>query len=170
MYIVFRPLRLLLKALLTEATPQQMSLGLAMGILIGLVPKGNLLAVSLGMILAATQAQLAIAGGAAVTIMAASRWIDPFLDVVGSGMLSSAPLHGFWTWLYNVPGLPWTDFNNSIVLGGFLIGLVLLAPVYLGTQPMFARISPKIADYARRFRIVRALLGAEWADRVASVS
>jgi uncharacterized protein (TIGR03546 family) len=169
MFVILKPLRLLLKSLVTESTPRQMALGLAMGLLIGLVPKGNLLAIGLGIILAATRANLAIAAAAAVACMLASAWVDPVSDRIGAWVLSQPALQSFWTQLYNAPLLPWTDFNNSIVMGGFLLGLVLLWPVYRGAQPMFTKITPVVGAYARRFWLLRVLLGAEWADRFATV-
>ena len=47
MFLILRPLRLLFKALVTESTPTRMSWGLALGVLMGVVPKGNLLAMEL---------------------------------------------------------------------------------------------------------------------------
>lgn len=169
MFVIFRPLRLLLRALLAESTPRQMALGLALGILIGLVPKGNLLAIALGVMLAASTANLPIAAAAAVVCMFISRWIDPLSDGIGVWLLEQPALHGVWTQLYNLPLVPWTRFNNSVVLGGFVLGLGLLWPVYHGTQPLFAKYGPLIAAWARRRWLARVLLGAEWADRVAAV-
>jgi len=169
MFFILRPMRLLLKALIAESTPGQMAFGLAMGILIGLVPKGNLLAISLGVLLATTRANLAVAGAAAVCVMFASPLVDPLSDGIGYWILSQPSLQDFWTQLYNTPFMPWTDFNNTIVMGGFVLGLVLLIPVSRTSEPLFRRLTPAIAMYARRFWLLRVLLGAEWADRFAAV-
>ena len=66
MFIILRPLRLLLQAMVMQSTPRQMSLGFACGVLVGLVPKGNLLAIALGLCLAATRLNLAVAAFAAL--------------------------------------------------------------------------------------------------------
>jgi hypothetical protein len=42
MFLILRPIRLLLRAALMDSTPRQMSMGLAFGVLVGLIPKGNL--------------------------------------------------------------------------------------------------------------------------------
>ena len=72
MFLILRPLRLLFKALVIESTPTQMSYGLALGVLLGVVPKGNLLAVVLGFWIAATRVNLAITACAAVAATFAS--------------------------------------------------------------------------------------------------
>ncbi len=31
--------------------------------------------------------------------------------------------------MYNAPILPWTDFNNTVVCGGIVLGLVMFFPI-----------------------------------------
>ena len=166
MFAVLKPIRLLLRALVTESTPRQMSLGLALGMFIGLVPKGNLLAIALGICLAATRVNLSVAACAAVIFTMASGSLDSIFDQIGGGVLSQPGLQSFWGTLYNMPFMRWTDFNNTIVMGSFLSGLVLLWPVHRLSRPFFERYRGKFASHARRWKISRILLGAEWADRI----
>lgn len=169
MYVFLRPVRLLLLALLAQSTPRQMSLGMALGVLIGLVPKGNLLAISLGILLAMLRVNLGIAASAAVAMTFASVYLDPVSDIVGARVLAHPSLQSFWTQLYNTPLMPWTDFNNSVVMGSFLIGLALILPVHWLSRPVFAEYIAVVGVHARRWRLARILLGAEWADRLGSV-
>ena len=83
MFLILRPIRLLLRATLMDSTPRQMSLGLACGILVGLVPKGNLLAIALAMLLAATRLNLAVAGLGAMAAALIAVGCDSFFDRVG---------------------------------------------------------------------------------------
>lgn len=53
-----RPVRFFFKALVTDNTPSQLALGFALGVVIGLVPKGNLLAISLMVVLSAIRVNL----------------------------------------------------------------------------------------------------------------
>ncbi|MEZ6061649.1 MAG: TIGR03546 family protein [Planctomycetaceae bacterium] len=166
MFIVLKPLRLALKALLAQSSPRQMSLGLALGVLVGLVPKGNLLAVFLGVFLAATRVNLGIAAAAIVAVTFASTLLDPLSDRLGSWLLTMPALQNVWTQLYNAPVMPWTAFNNSVVLGSFVIGLLAVYPVHRCSRPVFEKYSKVVGPWARRFWLTRVLLGAEWADRL----
>ena len=65
--------------------------------------------------------------------------------------------------------MPWTDFNNSIVLGSLVIGLLLLYPMYRLSKPVFARYTVKVAAWAKRYWLTRVLLGAEFAERLGGV-
>jgi uncharacterized protein (TIGR03546 family) len=169
MFFLLRPLRLLLKAVTTESTPGQMSFGLALGVLVGLVPKGNLLAVVLGMLLASTRVNLAVAGAAVVAASFASVFLDGLFDRIGEIALTATALQPAWTWLYNQPFVPWTNFNNTIVMGSFLCGLILLWPIHRLSRPVFQRYSMRLAERARKWPLTKLLLGAEWADRMAAV-
>ena len=169
MFVIIRPLRLAIKALLAQSSPGQLSMGLALGVLVGLVPKGNLLAIALGMMLAATRVNLGIAGAAIVATTFASLLLDPVSDRIGVWLLSMPQLQNFWTQLYNTPAMPWTSFNNSVVLGSFVLGLILVYPIHRATRPLFERYTEPVAVWARKFWLTRAMLGAEWANRLGRV-
>ncbi len=169
MIFFLKPIRLALKALITEATPGQLALGFAMGVLIGLVPKGNLIAITLGIVLAASRANLGVAAATILGFSFLSGYVDPFSDQVCWWLLSHPSLTEMWANLYNRPVMPWTDFNNSIVLGSLVIGLLLLYPMYRLSKPVFARYTVKVAAWAKRYWLTRVLLGAEFAERLGGV-
>ena len=165
MFLILRPLRLLFKALVIESTPTQMSYGLALGVMMGIIPKGNLLAIVLGFCIAATRVNLAIAACAAVALTFASSWFDAAFDQVGVYVLDQPSLRAFWEAVYDTPMMPWTDFNNSIVMGSFVCGLLLVWPVHRISRPFFQKYTEKLARHVRHWWITKILLGAEWADR-----
>ncbi|RLT11812.1 MAG: TIGR03546 family protein [Planctomycetota bacterium] len=169
MFLILRPLRLLFKALVIESTPTQMSYGLALGVLLGVVPKGNLLAVVLGFWIAATRVNLAITACAAVAATFASSWFDTPFDQIGGYVLNQPALREFWDAVYDTPMMPWTDFNNSIVMGSFICGVLLIWPVHRVSRPVFQKYSEKIARHIRHWWITKLLLGAEWADRFGTI-
>src|SRR5262245_14109023 len=75
--IFLRPLRFLATALVLETTPRQLAWGFALGMLIGLIPKGNLIAVGLMMLFCALRINAA-AGTAAICLFTfAGMYLDP---------------------------------------------------------------------------------------------
>ena len=58
MYAWLRPVRALLTLLSSADSPRQIALGFALGMLVGLVPKGNLIAVALVTLLFAARVNL----------------------------------------------------------------------------------------------------------------
>ena len=166
MYFLIRPFRMMLKAVLGEAKAGQLALGFAFGLWIGMVPKGNLTAIVLGVIMASTRANLGIATATILLTSLGATLLDPVFDGVGGFLLSHPALQAMWTELYNMPVMPWTGFNNSIVLGSFLLGLAAVFPCYHYSKPYFKKYSEVVGKWARRYWLTRFLMGVEWADRL----
>lgn len=168
MFYLLRPVRFLAKAVTSESTPRQLALGFALGLLIGLVPKGNLIAVTLVVMLGAMKVNL----GAGMLAAFAFSWIgvltDPLTHRIGLSVLEVPSLRPFWTGLHNIPLMPWTHFNNTVVLGSFLLGVALMYPVYRLSEPLFAKYMPRVEERVRKFKVVQLLWGTEWAGRLGS--
>jgi hypothetical protein len=64
--------------------------------------------------------------------------------------------------------VPWTHFNNSVVLGSLLLGIALLYPVYRLSEPRFEKYAPKLEQRLKKFKVVKLLWGTEWAGRLGS--
>ena len=59
------------------------------------------------------------------------EWIfDPVFNTVGSSILEADGLKSLFTEMYNMPLVPLTRFNNSIVMGAGLTAIVLSPVIY----------------------------------------
>lgn len=164
---VLRPFRLFFKALVVDATPRQMAMGFALGVLVGLVPKGNLLAIGLMMFLCSLRVNLGI-GLATIFVMSwASILLDPITHRIGEFLLKHESLQPLWTTMYDTALFPWTDFNNTVVLGSFVLGVVAFSPLYLLSRPIFGLLTPRLVAWAQRFRLVALLWGGEMSGKLA---
>jgi len=55
--------------------------------------------------------------------------LDPLFDVIGYRILTEIPaLTPAFTKLYNMPVVPWSLFNNSIVMGSLVVSVALFIP------------------------------------------
>ena len=163
---LLRPFRLFARALTVDATPQQMALGMALGMLVGLVPKGNLLAAVLMIILCSLRINLAVGLMSAFVFSWASMLLDPITHQIGEFLLTHASLQSLWTLMYDASVLPWTDFNNTVVLGSFVLGLGLFGPVYLLSRPFFAVTTPRLSAWVKQFRLISLLWGGEFTGKL----
>ncbi len=122
--------------------PHQMAWGLALGLLLGLIPHGNLLTVALVTLVLCLNVNHAMVTlvGIAATFMATR--LDPYSHQVGQFVLLhpslAEPLANAW----QLPLAAWTDLNNTIVMGSFLIGVAALLPVYAFSYPLFRMLAP----------------------------
>ncbi|MBU2573737.1 MAG: TIGR03546 family protein [Elusimicrobia bacterium] len=124
-------IRQFIKGLTAETDPRQIGGGIALGFLIGLLPKANLTAQLLLVLLMALRVNLPMALMTMLAMTFINPLVDKLTDPIGYYLLSSQALYPLWTKLYNMPILPWTGFNNTVLLGGLVFGLVFMFPVYL---------------------------------------
>jgi uncharacterized protein (TIGR03546 family) len=157
----------LAKALIVETTPRQLAWGFALGMVIGLVPKGNLIAVALMTLFCALRINLAAGTGSIALFAWLGMYLDPVSHRLGHYLLTHESLQSLWTKLAGMKVVPWTDFNNTVVLGSTLIGLAALLPVYFATRPVFARIAPKLSEHIKKYRVVTVLYGGQLINRAA---
>ena len=163
---MLRPFRLFFKALVVDATPSQMAMGFALGVLVGLVPKGNLLAIGLMMLMCSLRVNL----GVGLATVFATSWIgvllDPISHRIGEFLLKNESLRPLWEEMYDTMLLPWTDFNNTVVLGSFSMGAAAFVPLYFLSKPVFGVLTPRLVTWAQRFRLVSLLWGGELTGKV----
>lgn len=121
----------LIVALNANTRPGEIGAGAAFGLLLALVPGGNLLWIALFILTFFLRLNMAMQ----VVLMGLLRLIaplaDPALDALGHAVLSLPLLRPLFTALQNAPVVPLSRFNDTLVMGGLLAGLVLWVPVFL---------------------------------------
>lgn len=127
----------------------QIAAGFAWGVLFGLLPAGAVWALLFLISMFFSHNQ----GGKifmTAVIKLASPLIYPFTDELGWFILHIEELKPVFTSLYNMPFVPWTRFNNTLVAGGAVAGIVLWLPSYFIMRALIpvyrAKILPKIAQ------------------------
>jgi uncharacterized protein (TIGR03546 family) len=122
--------------------PHQLAWAVALGLLLGVVPHGNLLAFGLVILVLSLKINHAMAGLTAVCATFLAVKLDPYSHEVGNFVLSHPQLEQTTQLAWSLPLIPWTDLNNTIVMGSFLIGLMSVVPVFLITYPIFRLAAP----------------------------
>lgn len=145
-----------LSILNSEESPKQIAAGFAFGAWIGLMPIKGLMPtafVFLSFLINVNLAILAVAAGIFKLIAFA---VDPIANQLGFFLLTKVPaLHPFWTQLYNLPVVPYTRFNNTIVLGSCVIGFLLLAPNYFFGKWLVHIYRTRFRDKVQQFKIMK---------------
>lgn len=136
------------RAIAGRRYPSQLAWAVAFGLLLGIVPHGNLLAVALLIMVLSLRLNHAMAGLTAIAATFAASYIDPYSHQLGSALLASPDVRSVAETAWTLPLIPWTNLNNTIVLGSLGLGIVALVPVFLVSYPVFkllAWLSP-VAD------------------------
>jgi uncharacterized protein (TIGR03546 family) len=162
---VFRPLKMLVAVFTGGGSPRAVAFGFAFGMMIGLLPKGNLTAAALSVVVLSTRANLAAATLAGFLFSWLAVWTDPLAHRLGSAVLTQPAWQSWFVRVYELPLMPWTGLNNTVVLGSLLLAIVLFYPIYRLTWLAFDRHHARLADTLQQYHVEKVLAGAEAAMR-----
>ncbi len=139
MLTLLKLLQSLFKTLHSDGTPGQVAAGIMLGAGIGLTPL--LSAHNLVLFAAIVLLNVSFGGGMlGLALFTPFGFIlDPLFDRIGLALLRQPALAGLWTDWYNIPLVPYTNFNNSVTLGSFTSWLVLTIPIYFAARVAIAR-------------------------------
>jgi uncharacterized protein (TIGR03546 family) len=150
----------MLRALVADRKPGAVAGGVAWGLLLALIPGGNLLWMTLFLV----SLLLSINTATELLFLAAFRLLvplaDPLLDRLGYALLSLPLLRPFFTRLLELPLAGFTRINNTLVCGGLVTGLLLWGPVYLGFKALVLLFREKV-----QARLAQSRLG-KWLARL----
>lgn len=130
------------RAIAGRKYPHQLAWAVAFGILLGVVPHGNLLAIGLLLMVLSLKINHAMAALTAVGATCLATKLDPFSHRVGDYVLTHPSVNEAAVTVWQLPLVPWTDLNNTVVMGSFLLGVGALIPVFAITYPVFRLIAP----------------------------
>ena len=155
--IFLKLLQSLISTLNSEGTPRQIAAGFALGAALGLTPIVNVH----NLLVFAAALLLNVSFGAFLlgwTIFVPLGFIlDPLFHAIGLALLQAPALTGLWTALYNVPGVPLTNFDNSVVLGSFVSWVVLWLPIYFLSRWLVTRYRVHVYERLKKTRFFQAV-------------
>jgi uncharacterized protein (TIGR03546 family) len=137
-------------ALNSNISKTQIAAGFAWGLLLGLIPSGNLIWITLFIVSFFIKnnhaAQLVVIAFIKIIFPA----IAPMTDALGWFILNFPGFVPFFTKLYNMPVAPFTKFNNTLVAGGLCSGIILWFPLFFlvyALVPFYRNtLAPKISQ------------------------
>lgn len=155
------PFRHALTALVSGDSPRQLAAGITLGMVVGFMPKGNLIAISLFVAIFALRVNSTMAILSASFFSLIGSGVDHFAHKLGSQVLTYQPLEACYASLYNLPLGPWLGFNNTVVMGSLCLAVYIAYPVYWSSELACRRVQPRVAEWVGRSRIASWLLGVE---------
>lgn len=161
----------IIKVLQANDSPRQMVWGIILGSLLGLVPGFNLIHVFLLFLIYLLNVNVGIAILSAAVYKIISAVISPLSHLIGVYILTQLPfLTGVWTFLYNLPVVPWTRFYNTVVMGSVVIGCLWVIPQYFlmmkGVLWYRKSVRDKINARLNKMKVVKVIKGSKLAKAV----
>jgi uncharacterized protein (TIGR03546 family) len=161
MFTLLKLIQSIIKTLHSEGTPGQVAAGIALGSALGLTPLvnvHNLIIVSLIVLL-----NVSFGGGMLgwALFVPVGFVLDPVFDRIGASLLQATSLRPLWTSWYNTPLVPYTNFNNTVVLGSVVGWLVLAVPIFFAAKYGVARYRATIGARVQQSKFYKAVTASQ---------
>lgn len=114
----------------SDTGTNQLAAGLAAGIILGFSPMLSLQSIIVLFIIFFFRIQIGAAFLSAFFFKFVAFMVDPASDVLGQWFLELPALRPAFIELYNMPIIPFTRFNNSIIMGSAIVALILVIPAF----------------------------------------
>ncbi len=151
----------IIKTLHSDGTPSQVAAGLTLGAALGLTPLMN----AHNLLVVALLVLLNVSFGAGmlgwVLFVPVGFLLDPAFDALGRRLLYDPGLTAWWTAWYNTPLVPYTNFNNTVVLGSVAGWVLLAVPIYFLARFGIVRYRATIGERVRRSRFYQAVTASK---------
>jgi len=141
----------------SDISPDQIAWGFALGAILGLVPN-FMMKICLFAVIMLFRVNLTSALIACTLFSIIGFAADPLLDKVGYIFLINIKvLKPFYTWLYNLPLVPFTKFNNTVVMGSLIAGILLIVPNGIFAKKMLVYYRENYRDKVAQWKLVKLL-------------
>lgn len=147
----------LLKLLNSETGQNQIAAGVAAGFILGMTPSLSLQSILVFLCLFLFRIQIGMAFLAAFFFAFIAWILDPVFHTVGAAILGAPALQGLFTTLYNMPIVPFTRFNNTIVMGSGVIALALSPLVYFLSRTIVSKYRATIMANLQQTKFWKAI-------------
>lgn len=161
MFALLKLIQSIIKTLHSEGTPGQVAAGVALGAALGLTPLMNVHNLIIFSFLVLLNVSFGGAMLGCALFVPLGFLLDPVFDRIGASLLHAPSLRPLWTSWYNTPLVPYTNFNNSVVLGSVVGWLVLAVPVFLVARWGVARYRATIGERVRRSKFYQAVTASQ---------
>jgi len=157
MTLILKQLFGFIKLLNSDTGTNQLAAGIAAGFILGMTPSLSLQSLLIFFCFFLFRIQAGAAMLSAFFFSFVAYILDPLFHTVGSSILEMPSLQGLFTQMYNMPIIPFTRFNNSVVMGSGIVALLLSPLVYIVGKALVIRYRVTVVERIKQTKAWKAL-------------
>jgi uncharacterized protein (TIGR03546 family) len=160
----------LVKALRSEAAPGQLAGGFILGIIIGLTPFLSLHNLVIVLLVAVLRVNVAMFMFSFLLFSAIAFFFDPYFHDLGFFIPTLESMQGTYTAMYNIPWIALSNFNNTVVMGSLIVGLILMVPMFPLSKRFVLYYRETLEPRLLKLKIIQAIKGSKfyiWYTKIA---
>ncbi|MCR5188416.1 MAG: TIGR03546 family protein [Treponema sp.] len=160
----------LLKALNGNSHPGEIAHAICLALVLGLIPKNNALFYIVTVFCLFIRINK-IAFVLMTTVFSLlGHLIDPMLDTIGWWFLNLEFLKPAFSAMLEIPFVGFTHFNNTIVAGAIVTGLVLYIPLYWLSRLLIWGLRAKLIPILRKTKLLMAISKIPLIQKIMDIS
>lgn len=157
MTLMLKQLFAFIKMLNSETGHNQLAAGIAAGFILGMTPLLSLQSLLVFLCIFIFRIQMGAAFLMSFFFAFVAWLLDPIFHSVGSAVLEADSLEPLFTTMYNMPLVPLTRFNNSIVMGSAVVTIALSPVVYLVSLMVIKKYRATVLVWIKETKLWKAL-------------
>lgn len=134
----------LIKLLNSETGQNQIAAGIAAGFILGMTPAFSLQTILVVILVLLFRVQLGAVLISSFFFAFMAYLLDPIFHSVGQNILQTNSLQPIFTSMYNMPILPFTRFNNTIVMGSAAVTIALFPVIFMISRVLIFKYQDKV--------------------------
>lgn len=131
MSLILKQVFALIKLLNSETGANQIAAGAALGFILGMSPMLSIQGLLIMLCVLIFRIQFGAAMLSAFFFSFVAYLLDPVFHKLGLWVLNLEGLKGLFTEMYNMPLVPFTRFNNTVVMGAGIFGIILFPFLFI---------------------------------------
>ena len=146
-----------LKLLNSDTGSTSISTGVAAGFILGMAPMLSLQGILVVCLILIFRIQIGAAFISAFFFAFIAFILDPVFHSLGETILTNAALAPTWTTLFNMPLIPLTRFNNTIVMGAGVVSILLCPLVFIATKFLVNKYRVLVVERIKETKLWKAI-------------
>ncbi len=158
----------ILRVLASEDSPMQISMAIALALVMGLTPLFSLHNLLVLIILLSFRINLGAFLLAWAFFSGLAYLLDPMFHNLGMTILQHSALQNMWTEMYNSAFWRLTSFNNTIVMGSFVAAMLAFIPMLLILNFLIRRYRSHVLVFLKKSKLVTWMQSSRMITRITS--
>lgn len=157
MGLILKQLFAFIKLLNSDTGTISLAAGMTCGFILGMTPVLSLHSLLIFILIFFFRIQIGAALVTAFFFKFIAFLLDPLFHWAGSKVLEMDSLAPFFTQLYNMPIIPYTRFNNTIVMGSAVITFTLAPFVFVLSRKFILKYRETVVEKFKETKVWKAI-------------
>ena len=160
----------LFRLLSSDIEPNQLSLGITLGLIAGLSPVLSIQSQLVLILLISLRVNLSIFMISFGLISLVAFLADSVLITIGHSVLNMPELNAMFTEMYNTGLWRFLNFNNTVAMGSMMVSIVAAIPCYFLSHYLIVKYRSAVVEKLKQSALFKFMKNSKLIGKVAAIS